>query len=103
MKKIYSIIPTKLYAILEHNYQFIDLRSPSDYQRFHLKNFQNIPASSLLQQLPSLNTSLPIILLCYSGRVAKQYAPLLTSKGFEVYIVEGGINSVLYPIDEQLY
>lgn len=103
MKKINSIIPTKLYAILDENYLFIDLRNKTDYNYNHLKNFKNIPSSHLLKEIHSFSVLKPIILLCYTGYLSNYYAPILAQKGFYVYVIAGGMHAVLHPLDDSVY
>lgn len=69
----------------------IDLRSPDEFNQFHLENSINIPFFSLRMQLNTLNRNQPCILACENGKVSEAAAFLLLRKKYEAYILEGGV------------
>lgn len=74
--------------------QFIDVRTPREYQTHHLKPFKNIPLANLKENLHTLDKEKEVILLCQSGMRSGQAAKLLKKYGFDkVSHVGGGINA----------
>lgn len=74
--------------------QFIDVRTPGEYQVNKIAAFQNIPLQQLRAQLPQLAKDKDIVLICQSGMRSQQAAKILKKAGFQqLYNVSGGMNS----------
>lgn len=101
MKNSNLIEPTKITSILDKDYQFIDLRTSTDFNKMHLKNFINIPYNQM--SLKHLDKTKRIILLCYSGAISSTLANKLLLQGYKAYSVKDGYNGILYPSDISLY
>ncbi len=102
MKNVKVIEIQQLSTLINHNYQFIDLRDEHDFKRFHLDFFINIPSHSFEKNINKLNKKIPIVLLCYSGIQSKHYATILSKQNYKVIIVNNGIYDLL-ELDSSYY
>ena len=71
-------------------YQWIDVRSPSEYGAGHLPRAVNIPVEQVEARLDDLQPDLPIVLVCQSGKRARMVAGLLEPCRKDVTVLEGG-------------
>src|SRR5699024_9417432 len=94
VKGVENINTNQLESIIHHrDKQFIDVRTPMEYNHYNLKPFVNIPLQTLRQQCETLNKDKEIILICRSGSRSLRAARLLKRKGFtDITNVVGGIN-----------
>ena len=70
----------------------IDVRSPGEYQNYHISGSLHIPAPDLRTRHAELDPALPTILLCSTGNRSSLAASLLKRQGFPlVYNVAGGM------------
>jgi phage shock protein E len=67
----------------------VDVRTPGEYQKGHLKNSVNIPLDKLNTGLRKLNKEKPIITCCASGARSASAKSILKSNGF-VQVHNGG-------------
>ncbi|MEY4749035.1 MAG: hypothetical protein RIQ60_1249 [Pseudomonadota bacterium] len=71
----------------------IDVSEPDEYAACHINNARNVPMAQLeaSKDLPS-NKSLPVLLVCASGRRASSAAATLRKRGHEqVHVIAGGL------------
>ncbi len=74
--------------------QFIDVRTPSEYQLNHRKPFKNIPLANLPSQVDKLDKQKEVVVICQSGMRSARAAKILKKRGFEqVYNVKGGMSA----------
>lgn len=74
--------------------QFIDVRTPHEYDRYHDKTFTNIPLHTLSEQVDKLNKQTEVVLICQSGMRSIKAAKILKKHGFEkITNVKGGMNA----------
>jgi CRP-like cAMP-binding protein len=71
----------------------IDLRSPDEFNKYHLDNSINIPFFSLRMHLNTLDRKQPCILVCEDGKISEAAAFLLLRKKFDAWILEGGLTT----------
>lgn len=65
-----QISSTELKKLLEQEKTdlcLIDVRTPEEYSRGHLKGSQNIPLDILLEQDPHISKDRPLVVYCLSG------------------------------------
>ncbi len=103
MKNYQLVSVDSLKELLQHDYQFIDLREPSQYNQLHVKKFVNIPYNNFSQSLPKLSKDIPIYLICYSGQRSKELARQLNNLGYQAYSFDGGFYALIYPINNKYY
>ncbi|GGD24708.1 rhodanese-like domain-containing protein [Pontibacillus salipaludis] len=74
--------------------QFVDVRTPGEYNRNQIKGFNNIPLQSLKSVSSELDSSKEVVLLCQSGTRSMAAARLLKKQGFtHITNIRGGINA----------
>ncbi|MCD7839537.1 MAG: rhodanese-like domain-containing protein [Erysipelotrichaceae bacterium] len=76
---------------ITNDYQIIDIRDSYSFHRSHLRNSINAPSTSLNNQL--LNK--PTVLICYSGKQAKELAKYYNSLGLNCYYLKDGYKSIV--------
>ncbi len=83
--KIDSITKNELDTLLsdkKSKRQYVDVRTPAEFQMKKIKGFKNIPLGSLSHSLDMLNPSEPVILICASGSRSAKAAVILKRHGF---------------------
>lgn len=70
----------------------LDVRTPGEFRRFHVRGAVNLPLDSLSsEKVKAVAEGRPIYILCQSGARAKSAAERLLSAGVtELTVVEGG-------------
>ena len=70
----------------------LDVRSPHEYERYHIEGAVNIPLADLRTRYHELDKNQPIVLICSTGQRSSLGASLLQQRGFKtVYNVAGGM------------
>ncbi|MFP7295841.1 rhodanese-like domain-containing protein [Neobacillus niacini] len=79
----------------DKNKLFIDVRTPGEYKRTHIKEFKNIPLNLLAQKAEKeLPKDKEIIVICQSGMRSVQASKILKKFGYtKVTNVKGGMNA----------
>lgn len=72
---------------------WLDVRLPSEFQAGHLPGAVNLPLYMLRPRIASLNPDSHYIAVCDSGRRSSVAAFVLTQKGFEAYVLDGGMSA----------
>lgn len=75
-------------------FQFIDVRTPFEYKKGHIKPAVNIDymGKKFGEKFNSFDKKKPVYLYCQSGNRSSKAAWLLAKEGFtEIYDLEGGI------------
>ena len=75
-------------------YQLVDVRTPSEYEKGHLEGAQLIDfmKASFKSEIDKLDRSKPILLYCAVGGRSGKAAKQLSKMGFEtIYDLKGGI------------
>lgn len=93
----------KLPQLLQHDYTFIDLRDPEQFNKVHLSKFINIPYDAFNKTNVILTKDKPIYLICYSGKSSLELAKRLNRQGYQAYSFNGGFYAIEHPIDQQIY
>ena len=71
--------------------QWIDVRYMSEYQYDKLPEAVNIPLAEIRNALGALDMNREYIVYCQSGRRSSAAAFLLAQRGYDVYVLEGGL------------
>ncbi|WP_454967882.1 rhodanese-like domain-containing protein [Gemella sanguinis] len=87
--KVDNISTFELEEKLKNQIQLIDVRTPIEFQRGHIKNAKNIPLSELANFTPIADKTIYVI--CHSGARSKIAAKKLKKKGYDVINVQGGM------------
>lgn len=91
----YKQLKAELFAeeIAKKGTQLVDIRTTSEYAKGHIKGAINIDAKAnnyltLIKKLKQENT---VALYCRSGARSKVMAQKLTTQGYKVVILQGGL------------
>ncbi len=91
-----QLSPAKAIRLMNNhsNILVLDVRTPADYKKGHIKGAKNVPLSDLATSVDKLadDKSRPILVYCNSGTTVVRAIKLLKKAGFEnVNNLEGGI------------
>lgn len=95
VKGVENINTSELELILDdQNKQFIDVRTPMEYNHYKIKPFLNIPLQVLRKQCEeALDKNKEVVLICRSGSRSLRAARILKRAGFtKLTNVAGGMN-----------
>ena len=90
-KKVDSISTLELEEKLKTQIQLIDVRTPGEFRRGHIKNAKNVPLNEIGQFSPIKDKKIYVI--CQSGARSKLAAKKLKKRGFDVVNVQGGMHT----------
>ena len=89
IKKLFGIGPrVDIGALISNGATIVDVRTPAEFSRGHVKGSVNIPLDKLSGQSSKLKGK-TLILCCASGMRSGSAVSLLKSKGFET-VYNGG-------------
>ncbi len=89
--KIDSISTIELEEKLKEGIQLIDVRTPGEFRRGHIKNAKNIPLNEIGSFTPIADKKTYVI--CHSGARSRLAAKKLKKRGFDVVNVQGGMHA----------
>lgn len=87
-----EISPVEAKAKTQEAYaQFVDVRTPEEYNAGHPSRAINIPLAELASKLDRLEKNEPVYVICQTGRRSKEASDILVKNGFPwVFNVTGG-------------
>ncbi len=90
-----NIKVSELDNFIEENpsYQYIDVRTSSEYKQGHIKGFENQDSQEILAGNYDIKKGEPVVVICRSGSRSGEVAKYLANNDYEVYNVENGISS----------
>ncbi|WP_058308797.1 rhodanese-like domain-containing protein [Gracilibacillus massiliensis] len=79
----------------DKNKQFVDVRTPAEFQRNKIKGFKNIPLHTIAKSATDeLATDKEVVVICQSGMRSQKAAKILKKQGFtNVTNVKGGMSA----------
>jgi len=82
-------------ALKDKNKQYIDVRTPGEFKRDHIKGFKNLPLQQIMQKAEKeLSKEKEVIVICQSGMRSKNAIKVLQKIGFtKLTNVKGGMNA----------
>ena len=83
----------KAEEIVSSGGQWLDVRLPSEFEGKHLDNAVNIPLYFIRLKINTLDKSKPYVVCCDTGRRSSAGAYILSERGFQAYVLQGGINA----------
>ena len=78
--------------IVQGGGQWLDVRLPSEFENQHLDGAINIPLYFIRLKLSTLDQSKKYVVCCDTGRRSSAGAYILSERGFQAYVLRGGIN-----------
>ena len=73
--------------------QWLDVRLPSEFENQHLDGAINIPLYFIRLKISTLDKSKKYVVCCDTGRRSSAGAYILSERGYQAYVLQGGINS----------
>ncbi len=71
---------------------WLDVRLPSEYENHHLDNAINIPLYFIRLKISTLDQDTRYVVCCDTGRRSSAGAYILSGRGYQAYVLQGGIN-----------
>ena len=78
--------------IVQEGGQWLDVRLPSEFENQHLDGAINIPLYFIRLKLNTLEQGKRYVVCCDTGRRSSAGAYILSERGFQAYVLRGGIN-----------
>ena len=79
--------------IVQDGGKWLDVRLPSEYDNKHLDNAVNIPLYFIRLKINTLEQGQKYVVCCDTGRRSSAGAYILSERGFQAYVLRGGINT----------
>jgi CRP-like cAMP-binding protein len=73
--------------------RWLDVRLPSEYQNLAIEGAVNIPLYFIRLKVSTLNRATKYITYCDTGRRSSAAAFILMERGFDAYVLRGGLDS----------
>ncbi len=83
---------TEAEEIIRGGGQWLDVRLPSEFENQHLDSALNIPLYFMRLKLNTLDQSKRYVVCCDTGRRSSAGAYILSERGYQAYVLRGGIN-----------
>ena len=81
----------KAKEIVAHGGKWLDVRLPSEFQNFRIDGAVNIPLYFIRLKLNALDKNTQYVVCCDTGRRSSAAAYILSERGFEAYVLKGGL------------
>ena len=78
--------------IIQSGGQWLDVRLPSEFENQHLDSAINIPLYFIRLKLNTLEQGKKYVVCCDTGRRSSAGAYILSERGYQAYVLRGGIN-----------
>jgi CRP-like cAMP-binding protein len=79
--------------IIERGGKWLDVRLPSEYQNLAIDGALNVPLYFIRLKLATLDRDIPYVVYCDTGRRSAAGAFILLERGFDAYVLRGGLSS----------
>jgi len=79
--------------IIERGGRWLDVRLPSEHQNLAVEGALNVPLYLIRLKLSTLDRSKPYVVYCDTGRRSSAAAYILVERGFDAYVLTGGMSS----------
>jgi CRP-like cAMP-binding protein len=73
--------------------KWLDVRLPSEHQNLNIEGSINIPLYFIRLKLSTLDRKAPYVVYCDTGRRSSAAAYILVERGFDAYVLKGGLTS----------
>lgn len=84
---------TEAEEIVSNGGKWLDVRLPSEYQNQHKEGAVNIPLYFIRLKINTLDEDTKYVLCCDTGRRSSAGAYILSERGYQAYVLKGGINT----------
>jgi CRP-like cAMP-binding protein len=73
--------------------RWLDVRLPSEHQNLSIDGALNIPLYFIRLKLSALDRNIPYVVYCDTGRRSSAAAYILVERGFDAYVLTGGLTN----------
>jgi CRP-like cAMP-binding protein len=73
--------------------KWLDVRLPSEHQNLCIEDSLNIPLYFIRLKISTLDRNVPYVVYCDTGRRSSAAAFILVERGFDAYVLTGGLTS----------
>jgi len=73
--------------------RWLDVRLPSEHQNLSIEGSLNIPLYFIRLKLSTLDPKTPYVVYCDTGRRSSAAAYILVERGFDAYVLRGGLTT----------
>jgi len=80
--------------IIAQGGKWLDVRLPSEFQNFRIEGAINVPLYFIRLKLNTLDKQTHYVVCCDTGRRSSAAAYILSERGFEAYVLKGGLVAV---------
>jgi CRP-like cAMP-binding protein len=78
--------------IVKRGGRWLDVRLPSEHQTLAIEGSLNIPLYLIRLKLSTLDRKTPYVVYCDTGRRSSAAAYLMVERGFDAYVLSGGLS-----------
>jgi len=78
--------------------RWLDVRLPSEHQNLAIEGSSNIPLYFIRLKLSALDRKIPYVVYCDTGRRSSAAAYILVERGFDAYVLQGGLTNSAVPL-----
>ncbi|HDY81450.1 MAG TPA: cyclic nucleotide-binding domain-containing protein [Halieaceae bacterium] len=82
-------------AVIKDGGIWLDVRLPDEHSNHAFENSKNVPLASIRDKASTLTTNKKYVIYCDTGRRSAAAAFLLSQRGLDVCVLEGGLNTGL--------
>lgn len=72
--------------------KWLDVRLPSEFEAYHNDGAVNVPLYFIRLKLKTLDPAIPYVVCCDTGRRSSAGAFILNERGFQTFVLKGGLN-----------
>jgi CRP-like cAMP-binding protein len=84
--------PDAAEKVIREGGQWLDVRLPSEFEAYHNAGAINVPLYFIRLKLKTLDSSIKYVVCCDTGRRSSAGAFILNERGFQTYVLKGGLN-----------
>jgi CRP-like cAMP-binding protein len=83
--------------VIQEGGQWLDVRLPSEFEAYHNEGAINVPLYFIRLKLKTLDSAIKYVVCCDTGRRSSAGAFILNERGFQTYVLKGGLNRTNLP------
>lgn len=83
--------------VIQEGGQWLDVRLPSEFEAYHNEGAINVPLYFIRLKLKTLDSAVKYVVCCDTGRRSSAGAFILNERGFQTYVLKGGLNRTNLP------
>jgi len=87
------VTPAEAEEIVKNGGHWLDVRLPSEFENQHYDGAINVPLYFIRLKINTLDPKKKYVVCCDTGRRSSAGAYILSERGYNVYVLKGGINS----------